>query len=160
MKNPFLILCVLPLLVMGCDRDQPDGATGTDSQQTVPQAMESPMDSAQQGQQPEADVQPDVTESQPAQSETPVPVEQDQAMTGEQVFKKYCMACHMTGAANAPRVGDTEAWAPRIAKGMDVLLMSAVNGVPNTAMPAAGTCTSCTEGELQAAIEFMIEQSR
>jgi cytochrome c5 len=83
-----------------------------------------------------------------------------QLMTGEQVFKKHCIACHMTGAANAPKVGDIGAWAPRIAKGMDALMMSALEGVPNTAMQPRGTCTTCTEQEMQEAIEFMVNQSR
>ncbi|MDO9166006.1 MAG: c-type cytochrome [Rhodoferax sp.] len=47
---------------------------------------------------------------------------------GEEVFKAQCTACHTTGAAGAPKLGDTAAWAPRIATGYDALLNSAVKG--------------------------------
>jgi cytochrome c5 len=51
--------------------------------------------------------------------------------TGEQVFAAQCSACHATGAAGAPKFGDTAAWAPRIPKGFDALLNSALNGKGN-----------------------------
>jgi cytochrome c5 len=48
--------------------------------------------------------------------------------TGEQVFKAQCTACHSTGAAGAPKFGDASAWGPRIQKGYDALLTSALKG--------------------------------
>ncbi len=48
--------------------------------------------------------------------------------TGEEVFKAQCSACHATGAAGAPKVGDASAWAPRIATGYEALLNSALKG--------------------------------
>ncbi|MDO8388519.1 MAG: c-type cytochrome [Polaromonas sp.] len=51
-----------------------------------------------------------------------------QLKNGEEVFKAQCTACHTTGAAGAPKLGDTAAWAPRIATGYDALLNSAVKG--------------------------------
>jgi cytochrome c5 len=48
--------------------------------------------------------------------------------TGEQVFQAQCSACHATGAAGAPKFGDTAAWGPRIATGFDALLNSALHG--------------------------------
>jgi len=56
--------------------------------------------------------------------------------TGEEVYKSVCSACHGTGAAGAPKFGDTAAWAPRIAKGYDALMVSALKG--KNAMPARG----------------------
>jgi cytochrome c5 len=50
------------------------------------------------------------------------------ARTGEQVFAAQCSACHATGALGSPKFGDAAAWAPRIAKGFDALLSSAMNG--------------------------------
>jgi len=47
---------------------------------------------------------------------------------GEEVFKGQCAACHATGAAGAPKVGDTAAWAPRIQTGFEALLQSALHG--------------------------------
>lgn len=56
--------------------------------------------------------------------------------TGEQVFQAQCSACHATGAAGAPKVGDEAAWAPRIKTGFDALLGSALKG--KNAMPPQG----------------------
>ena len=78
---------------------------------------------------------------------------------GEQTYNRYCFSCHATGIASAPRTGDAEAWTPRIAKGMDALLQSTIEGVP-PGMPPYGLCSSCTEEELAAAIDYMVERSR
>ncbi len=48
--------------------------------------------------------------------------------TGEQVYTAQCAACHATGAAGAPKLGDAAAWAPRIKTGYDALLNSALKG--------------------------------
>lgn len=48
--------------------------------------------------------------------------------TGEQVFQAQCTACHTSGAAGAPKIGDTDAWAPRIKTGFDALLHSSLKG--------------------------------
>lgn len=48
--------------------------------------------------------------------------------TGEQVYQAQCAACHTTGAAGAPKLGDAAAWGPRVKGGYDVLLTSALKG--------------------------------
>lgn len=50
------------------------------------------------------------------------------ARSGEDVFKAQCSACHSVGAAGAPKFGDASAWGPRIAKGYEALLNSALKG--------------------------------
>jgi len=78
--------------------------------------------------------------------------------SGEEVYNGACMSCHGTGAAGAPKLGDAEAWAPRIAAGMDTLLTNATNGL--NAMPPKGLCMACSEAELQGAVEYMVENSQ
>lgn len=56
--------------------------------------------------------------------------------TGEQVFQAQCSACHASGAAGAPKVGDAAAWGPRIKTGYEALLNSALKG--KNAMGAQG----------------------
>ncbi|MCG6900617.1 MAG: cytochrome c5 family protein [Gammaproteobacteria bacterium] len=80
------------------------------------------------------------------------------AADGQQIYQASCQACHATGAAGAPKLGDKEAWAPRIATGMDALLSSAING--KNAMPPKGACMSCSDEDLKAAIEYMVSQSQ
>jgi cytochrome c5 len=78
--------------------------------------------------------------------------------SGEQVYQSSCMACHGTGAAGAPKLGDAAAWAPRIAKGINAMLTSATNGL--NAMPPKGLCMACSEDELKGAIEYMVSKSQ
>lgn len=92
--------------------------------------------------------------AEPAATEAAAPA----AVDGQAVYNKACMACHMVGVGGAPKPGDKAAWEPRVAKGMDALMASAINGVPGTAMPARGSCASCTDEELKAAIDFMVGQ--
>lgn len=82
------------------------------------------------------------------------------ARSGEDVYNSACMACHATGAGGAPIVGDTAAWADRIAKGMDVLYTSGVDGVPGTGMIAKGGCMSCSDEEIHAAVDYMVAGSK
>ena len=56
--------------------------------------------------------------------------------SGEEVFKAQCTTCHSTGAAGAPKFADAGAWGPRIAKGLEALVQSALKG--KGAMPAQG----------------------
>lgn len=81
-----------------------------------------------------------------------------EARSGESIFNSKCMACHMTGAAGAPIKGNKDQWAPRIAQGMDTLMSHALNGL--NAMPAKGTCMDCSEDEIKATVEFMVNASQ
>ena len=78
------------------------------------------------------------------------------AMSGSDVYGRFCRTCHDAGLNDAPKVGDAEAWAPRLAKGNEALLTSTKEGFNNGLMPAMGLCMSCSDAELQAAIDFMI----
>jgi len=79
------------------------------------------------------------------------------ARSGSDVYHAVCMACHATGAAGAPKVGDKAAWGPRAEQGIDTLLHSAING--KNAMPPKGTCADCTDEELKGAIEYMLSET-
>ena len=75
--------------------------------------------------------------------------------SGEQVYNTFCIACHATGAAGAPKTQNAADWAPRIAKGIDVLNKHAINGF--NAMPARGTCMNCSDDEIIAAVKYLIK---
>ncbi len=80
--------------------------------------------------------------------------------SGEDVYNAACMACHTTGAGGAPLVGDAAAWADRIARGMDVLYSSGINGLPGTGMIAKGGCIDCSDEEVTAAVNFIVDASQ
>ena len=78
------------------------------------------------------------------------------AMSGEQVYNQFCGTCHNAGVAGAPVLGDGAAWESRLAKGMDTLWDHTLNGF--NAMPAKGTCMSCSDEELRNALDYMVAE--
>ena len=78
--------------------------------------------------------------------------------SGDEVFQASCFACHGTGLPSAPQLKDAAAWAPRIAKGVDVLIANAINGFQ--AMPAKGGCASCSDEEVEAAVKHILDNSQ
>ena len=73
--------------------------------------------------------------------------------SGSDVYSAHCRTCHETGLNDAPKLGDAEAWAPRLAKGMDELVRVTREGL--NLMPPMGTCMTCSDAEFRAAIEHM-----
>lgn len=80
------------------------------------------------------------------------------ARTGDAVYSSACLACHGTGAAGAPKLGDKPAWSGRLAQGKSTLLQHALEGYKG--MPAKGACTTCTDEEIKAAVEFLVDKAR
>ncbi|MEP0074098.1 MAG: c-type cytochrome [Marinomonas sp.] len=78
--------------------------------------------------------------------------------SGSQVVNTFCVACHISGVAGAPRLGNKEEWQPRLQKSLPELLSSVTNGL--NAMPPKGLCSNCTDKELDSAIQFMIDKSQ
>jgi cytochrome c5 len=76
------------------------------------------------------------------------------------VYETFCFACHGTGANNAPVYGNAEAWAPRVAKGIDVLYESAINGFNNGAMPPKGLCVECSPDDIKATVDYIVQAAQ
>ncbi|MFT5928994.1 MAG: cytochrome c5, partial [Candidatus Azotimanducaceae bacterium] len=70
-----------------------------------------------------------------------------------------CATCHAIGIAGAPKLGDVIAWEPRLAKGMDVLYASGINGLA-PAMPAKGMCFTCSDDDIKAIVDYMVAESK
>jgi cytochrome c5 len=80
-------------------------------------------------------------------------------LTGEALFKQVCSACHATGAAGAPKMGDNAAWAPRIGQGLEGLFASVSKG-KGAMPPRAGTLPDdVSDYELHRAIVYMVNNS-
>ena len=90
----------------------------------------------------------------PAPSE--VATSEPAAFDAAQAYQMSCFACHGTGAAGAPKLGDADAWAARLEKGMDSVMVNATNGI--NAMPPKGMCMTCTDENLRALVDYMISQ--
>lgn len=78
--------------------------------------------------------------------------------SGEEIYNSKCTACHTSGAAGAPKLGSPEEWTDRIGKGIDTLYTSAISGF--NGMPAKGLCLDCSDDELKAAVDYMVENSK
>jgi len=85
----------------------------------------------------------------------PVKKEPTGPRDGATVYGTFCIACHASGVSGAPKTGNTDEWAPRIAQGKDMLVKHALEGF--NAMPTKGTCMDCSDDEIIAAIDHMIE---
>ncbi len=73
--------------------------------------------------------------------------------SSEQIVQTQCSKCHRDGLDGAPRIGDRAAWIPRLAKGLDTLVKSAVHGRGH--MPARGGDPDLSDLQIQGALVYM-----
>lgn len=73
--------------------------------------------------------------------------------TGQQVAQAQCVKCHQEGLKGAPRIGDREAWIPRLKRGLDQTVRSAISG--HGGMPPRGDKADLTDVEVRNAILYM-----
>ena len=83
------------------------------------------------------------------------------AIDGTAVYNSSCVACHGTGVAGAPKLGDSDAWKERIAKGSETLYTNAIFGFQGTGfMPARGGNASLSDDQVKAAVDHMIAATK
>lgn len=73
------------------------------------------------------------------------------------VYTAVCAACHASGLAGAPKIGDAAAWGPRIKQGYETLLKHAIEGI--RAMPAKGGNPDLDDVEVARAVVYMANQA-
>jgi cytochrome c5 len=82
--------------------------------------------------------------------------------SGEEVFEANCANCHSGGFGGfftgAPKVGKKKHWESLLPKGIDTLTANTINGIGEMAPRAE--CTVCTDEEIRAAVEYMVENSQ
>lgn len=81
------------------------------------------------------------------------------AHPGKAVYLRYCFSCHQAGIAGAPKLGEREEWAERIAKGADAMLANVKAGM-TPGMPPRGACAGCDDDTLAAAVDYMVSELR
>ena len=87
-------------------------------------------------------------------SKTAAPVER----SGAQIVKMRCAQCHEKGLHGAPKIGDADAWIPRLKDGLDPVVRSAING--HGGMQARGGMANPTDNEMRNAITYMFNKGR
>jgi cytochrome c5 len=80
------------------------------------------------------------------------------AKSGEQVYQSVCGACHGAGLLSSPKLGDKAAWRQRIAQGNAMLYDHAIKGIRT--MPAKGGNPALADGEVKAAVDYMVGKSK
>ena len=68
--------------------------------------------------------------------------------------KKGCKNCH--GFGPGPKLGNKADWAPRIAKGMPVLITNAIKGTAK-GMPPKGGRMDASDDEIKSIVKFMVD---
>lgn len=82
-----------------------------------------------------------------------VPAHAQQELRGETIVQMQCAKCHEQGALGAPKIGDRDAWIPRLKEGVEPLVRRAIRGHGN--MPARGGLAQLTDGEFRSAVVYM-----
>lgn len=77
--------------------------------------------------------------------------------SGSEIYQSACMACHATGVAEAPLLGDTAAWTERADEGFDALVGSVVSG--KGAMPPKAGNPALTEDDIRSALSYMLKEA-
>lgn len=77
--------------------------------------------------------------------------------SGEQIIASACGNCHREGSNGAPKIGDANAWRPRLAKGIDELVASAIHG--HNKMPSRGGFSNLSDADIRAAVSTMASKS-
>ena len=94
-----------------------------------------------------------------ASSENPAGSEEAQKVaevstSPEQLYTQACSSCHATGVLNAPKLGDNAGWEPRLAKGIDQLYASAINGIGT--MPPKGGRSDISDDDIKKIVDYMV----
>ena len=78
--------------------------------------------------------------------------------SGKDIYASACFACHGTGAAGAPVLGNKEAWSARIAQGKATLYKHALNGF--NGMPAKGGRADLSDDAIKSVVDYMVSQGQ
>ena len=85
-------------------------------------------------------------------------VAQKEEAPGKKIYDQYCHVCHQAGVAGAPKFQNEADWKPRLAnKSIDEIVAIAIKGL--NAMPPKGTCMTCSDADIKAAVEYMLPKS-
>jgi cytochrome c5 len=123
--------------------------------------MEKASDMAEKAKDKAADMATKATEEVAAAASTAMaaatPAASGGGKPGDEVYNMGCVACHATGAANAPKLTDKAAWDTRMAGGLDALIDSAIKG--KGAMPPKGGLVTLSDDDIANAVRYMLKEA-
>lgn len=153
-----LLPLVLAIALSACGEKKADTAAAAqpEASAVVAAVASAPVAAAPAAEAPAAEA-PAAAPAAPAASASAKAAGGSDLVKGEQVYTATCLACHGAGVLGAPKFGDKAAWAPRIAKGIDTLHTNALNGL--NMMPPKGGNAGLSEGDLKAAVDYMVSKA-
>ena len=157
-KLPLAVAISAALLLAACGKEAPKAEAPYEAPAAAP-AAEAPKVEAPAAEAPKAaEAAPAAA---PAAAEAPK-AEATASIDGKSVYNKTCSMCHAAGVAGAPKPGDKENWAPRIAQGTETMYKHSIEGYTGNSgmMPARGGNPKLTDDEMKAAVDFMVAQSK
>ncbi|MFZ4056046.1 MAG: c-type cytochrome [Polynucleobacter sp.] len=77
--------------------------------------------------------------------------------SGVYIYKEVCAACHNSGVANAPKIGDINAWKKLISEGQIIITAHGYVGV--RAMPPRGGKEELSVEQFAEALTYMVNKS-
>lgn len=80
---------------------------------------------------------------------------------GKQVYESTCFICHQDGIGGAPKLEDRMQWKIRAKKGIQKLVMNAINGFQGETgyMPAKGGHVNLSDREVELAVSYILVKS-
>lgn len=90
------------------------------------------------------------------------PVKMLAVMSGEETYKMTCTTCHATGVGGAPKFGNKQDWARRIAEGLPMLKEHALHGLTDEGgvMPAKGGRPDLPDESVTNAVDYMVKAAK
>jgi cytochrome c5 len=85
------------------------------------------------------------------------PYSSPSTVTAESLVHDRCATCHTTGTSGAPRIGVFEDWKPRLGKGVNALVSSAIKG--HKAMPSRAGMDKLSDTDLRNAVTYLVVNS-
>ena len=89
----------------------------------------------------------------PLSNEKTLPEKSSSGFDVKTAYDNTCNTCHGNGAGPLPF--DKQAWAPYLAKGLDAVYKSAINGTPNGMPPKGGSTLS--DEEFKQVVDYMLK---
>ncbi len=76
---------------------------------------------------------------------------------GKQIYDTTCFTCHDVGIFGSPTLSDKAAWNTRIARGIDALYATAIDGNGTNTKPALGGHPGLSPAQVKAAVDYMLD---
>lgn len=168
MKKTYLLGLSVALAMTACSSNHDKTASEAAAEATATQEAAAP-EVAEAASAPEAapvaeaeTPAPEVAEAEATPEAAPAEAEvvAVSAKSGQELYEGFCKTCHEAGIAGAPKFGDKDAWAPRIAQGKDTLYQHSIEGYQGDTgvMPPKGGSTY-SDDEMKLAVDYMTSQS-